>query len=198
MTADPSNGWDTIAHRFLTERSGIGADTVRAWCRALPTGASVLDLGCGSGVPITQALIDAGCLVHGIDASPTLIAAFTRRFPKVPVACEDVQTSGFFGQRFDGIVAVGLLFLLQPEAQRALIRKASAALRPEGRFLFTAPFQAGEWSDLMTGRQSVSLGDEVYRRALAECGLRVVGEYFDEGENHYYDAAAIIASHRTP
>jgi hypothetical protein len=40
----------------------------------------------------------------------------------------------------------------------------------------------------MTGRQSQSLGDEAYRKALADAGLTVVVEYVDEGENHYYDA----------
>jgi hypothetical protein len=40
----------------------------------------------------------------------------------------------------------------------------------------------------MTGRQSVSLGTEAYRRALADAGLVVIAEYVDEGDSHYYDA----------
>lgn len=189
MQADRSNGWEAIALRFMAERSAIGVATVRAWCRALPAGASVLDLGCGSGVPVSGALMDEGCVVYGVDASPNLVAAFRHRFPQAQVACEPVEESGFFGRRYDGIVAVGLLFLLQPDVQRAVIRRASTALRPDGRFLFTAPVQAATWTDLMTGRQSVSLGDEAYRCALAGAGLEVVGEYVDEGGNHYYDAA---------
>ncbi len=189
MTADRSNGWDSVAQRFMAERSAVGAATVRAWCCSLPAGASVLDLGCGSGVPISAALLEEGCVVSGIDASPTLVADFQRRFPRAQVACEPVEESLFFGRIFDGIVAVGLLFLLQPEAQHAVIHRVAAALKSQGRFLFTAPTQAVSWADATTGRMSVSLGDEVYRHALAKAGLRVVGEYVDEGMNHYYDAA---------
>jgi 2-polyprenyl-3-methyl-5-hydroxy-6-metoxy-1,4-benzoquinol methylase len=189
MQADRSNGWEAVAQRFMAERSAIGVATVKSWCRGLPTGASVLDLGCGSGVPISEALIDEGCEVYGIDAAPSLVAALRRRFPQVRVACEPVEESGFFGRKYDGIVAVGLLFLLQPDVQQAVIRRVSAALEPGGRFLFTAPVQATEWTDLMTGCRSVSLGDEAYRRVLADADMKVVGEYTDEGGNHYYDAA---------
>jgi hypothetical protein len=47
----------------------------------------------------------------------------------------------------------------------------------------------GRWKDLLTGRDSVSLGDDEYRRLLADAGLRIIAEYVDEGGNHYYDAA---------
>lgn len=189
MPPDPSNGWDAVASRFIAERSSVGAATLRTWCRALPEGASVLDLGCGSGVPVSEALLDEGCEVFGVDASAALVAAFRRRFPQAQVACEAVEDSRFFGRTYDGAVAVGLLFLLAPDVQRALIRRVSAVLEPGGRFLFTAPLQSATWKDTLTGRESVSLGDEAYRRALGEAGLKVVGEYVDEGGNHYYDAA---------
>jgi hypothetical protein len=64
----------------------------------------------------------------------------------------------------------------------------AAALKPRGRFLFTAPVEAGSWADLLTGRQSVSLGDSGYGEALQDAGLTIVGEEEDEGGNHYYDA----------
>lgn len=80
----------------------------------LPEGVSVLDLGCGSGVPISEALLEEGCEVFGVDASPALVAAFRRRFPQAKVACEPVEESRFFDRTCDGVVAVGLLFLLAP------------------------------------------------------------------------------------
>jgi SAM-dependent methyltransferase len=187
--ADQSNGWEAVADRLIAERSRIGTATVRSWCRALPAGALVLDLGCGAGVPVSETLIHEGCVVSGVDASPSLVAAFRRRFPQAQVACEPAEESDFFGRTFDGIVAIGLLFLLHPDLQRDVIRRAAAALNPGGRFLFTAPTQTGRWADIMTGRESVSLGDAAYRRALADAGLAVLAEYVDEGESHYYDTA---------
>jgi SAM-dependent methyltransferase len=185
-----SNGYEAVAERFMTVRDPrIGVATVREWSRALPRGASVLDLGCGHGVPISQALVDEGFAVAGIDASPTLVAAFRARFPAADVDCAAVEASALFRRAFDGAVAWGLLFLLSADAQRRVIRHVGQALAPGGRFLFTAPREAGTWRDALTGRQSVSLGADAYGRALGAEGLVLTGEYDDEGANHYYAAA---------
>jgi methylase of polypeptide subunit release factors len=79
---DRSNGYESRAHEFMVQRRPhIGVATVRDWARNLPSGGSVLDLGCGHGVPNAQLLLALGLLVHGVDASPTLAAAFEERFP---------------------------------------------------------------------------------------------------------------------
>ena len=98
--SDLSNGWEAAASAFLKERSAIGARTIKTWAQSLPKGATIVDLGCGSGVPISQALVDAGFAVYGIDASPSMILAFRRRFPDVPLACEAIQRSSFFDRTF--------------------------------------------------------------------------------------------------
>lgn len=57
---DRSNGWEAVADQLIAVRSRIGEAMVRTWCRSLPAGASVLDLGCGAGVPVSEALMDEG------------------------------------------------------------------------------------------------------------------------------------------
>ena len=49
------------------------------------------------------------------------------------------------------------------------------------------------WNDAMTGLESRSLGAEEYRRQLSAVGLSVIGEYEDEGQNHYYDVRKEVA-----
>lgn len=194
--SDDSNGYEAIAAEFIAARGspggrhpGVGVSTVRKWASTLRPGGAVLDLGCGSGYPITQVLVDAGLAVHGVDASPSMVAAFSARFPEAPVECGDVLKSSFLGRQFDAVVAWGLLFLLRPDAQAQLIEKVGHALTRGGQFLFTAPRQLCEWSDSMTGLLSVSLGAERYRRLLGKAGLELVDEMEDEGENHYYVAS---------
>ncbi|MGQ0702713.1 MAG: class I SAM-dependent DNA methyltransferase [Gemmatimonadales bacterium] len=185
---DPSHGYEARADQFMAGRthSQVGATVVREWARRLPPGSAVLDLGCGPGVPIAQVLIDAGLAVHAIDASPAMIAAFRKRFPGVPSECNAVEKSAFFGKRFEGVVAWGLMFLLPPGAQARLIRKVARALKPDGRFLYTSPSLRCEWRDNLTGTRSVSLGSDRYRTILAAAGLHLLGEQDDEGRNHYY------------
>jgi SAM-dependent methyltransferase len=187
---DPSNGYEAVASEFVERRgqSSIGVATVRKWARSLPSGASILDLGCGHGVPISMALMNGGFVIYGVDASPSLTAAFRRQFPHAHVACEAVEDSRFFGRTFDGIIAVGLMFLLPAAVQRDVIRKVALALDPGGRFLFTCPAQTCTWTDVLTGRQSLSLGVEEYKVVLSAVGFTPVTEYVDEGDNHYYGA----------
>ena len=189
---DPSNGYEGIAAEFLARRgrscsTAIGVNQVRKWARTLPPGASVLDLGCGPGFPITEVLVAEGLNVFAIDAAPSFVAAFARNLPNTPIVCEPVQHSTFFNRAFDGVLAWGLMFLLSPEDQRNLIQKIAGILKPGGRFLFTSCAEPVAWNDAMTGLESRSLGADEYRRQLAALGLSVVDEYEDEGQNHYYD-----------
>jgi SAM-dependent methyltransferase len=190
--ADRSNGYETVAQEFLARRgsgrfTGIGADEVRKWARTLPRGAAVVDLGCGPGFPITEALTAEGLNVFGVDAAPSFVAAFRRNLPNIPVACEAVQDSRFFGRRFDAVLAWGLIFLLSPEDQRRLIQRMAEILILAGRLLFTSPAEPIVWIDAMTGLESRSLGAAEYHGQFSAVGLSVISEYEDEGQNHYYD-----------
>lgn len=171
------------------EQRSIGVATVLRWARSLPPGAAVLDLGCGHGVPLSMALMNDGFAIFGIDPSPSMTAEFRRRLPQAHVACEAVEDSQLFGRSFDGILAWGLIFLLRAGAQRDFIPTVASALSPGGSFLFTAPAQSCVWPDALTGRESLSLGSEVYTALLSDAGLSLVGEHVDEGDNHYFEAA---------
>lgn len=188
MTIDHSQGWDAIADKFIGSRSDIGVGVVRQWATLLPATGDIVDIGCGSGFPNAVALDRAGFRVFGIDASPCLTVAFQRHLPDAEVSCEPAEASGFFERTFDGALAVGLLFLLPAEKQRQLIGRVGNALKPGGRFLFSAPRQACIWQDTLTGKPSLSLGEETYRLALYEAGMPISDCYVDEGGNNYFDA----------
>lgn len=189
---DKSNGYDGQADAFVRARNPeIGASVVREWSQSLPERASVLDLGCGNGIPISRALVDRGLSVHGIDASPRMLSAFRRNFPQCPAECAAVEESGFFGRSFDGIVAWGLMFLLPPAIQEQVIGKIAMAINLGGQFLFTAPEKACTWDDALTGRRSESLGVGRYREILRDQGLTLTGERNDDGGNHYYFAMRV-------
>lgn len=184
---DKSNGYEEAAESFMSARNPrIGASTVREWSQTLAPGSSILDLGCGHGVPIAQLLTEEGFTVYGVDASAKLIETFRKRFPSAHAEYSTVEDSEFFRRTFDGVVAWGLMFLLPRDVQSAVIRKIARALNPSGKFLFTSPKEAVTWRDALTGRESLSLGAERYQQILHTEGLVLVGEQSDEGDNHYY------------
>lgn len=190
-TQDRSNGYEAIAEDYMRARSDTGAALIGAWAANLPKGASVLDLGCGHGDPYMSVLLKAGLKVAAIDASPSLVAAFQERYPSVEIACDPVQDSRFFGRQFDAVLAVGLIFLLPENEQLSVIRKMSAALRPQGKVLFSAPLEKGSWADLLTTRQSISLGEMAYKAALKDAGFADIESLTDQGGSHYYSARKV-------
>ena len=189
---DESNGYDSIAEIFIKVRgqavNGIGSSTARDWARSFKKGSVVLDVGCGTGIPITKILLEEGLNAYALDASPKIIEAFRQNFPSTPVACESAEKSPFFNRSFDGIIAVGLIFLLPEQTQRSLVAKMAAALKPGGRLLFTTPLNKIEWKDAMTEQLSISLGAEEYKELISSSGLSIIEELEDEGGNHYYHA----------
>lgn len=191
---DQSKGYEAVSEEFLARRgsrrctTGIGVKEVRKWAGTLARGSSVVDLGCGPGFPITVVLVDEGLRVFGVDAAPSLVAAFERNLPGTPIICEAIQESRLFDRTFDAVLAWGLMFLLQAEDQHRLIQRFAEILVPGGRLLFTAAAKSGVWNDAMTGLESLSLGAEQYRNLLGAVGISVAEEYEDEGENHYFDA----------
>ncbi|MEM8982138.1 MAG: class I SAM-dependent methyltransferase [Pseudomonadota bacterium] len=189
MTNDSVQAYESHAHEFTRCRSpSIGGDVVDRWARSLAPGADVLELACGSGVPVTAALVGAGVTVSAIDASPTLVAEFASRFPDVPVRCQRVQDGDWYDRSFAAVICIGLIFLLEEADQLALIERVAAVLEPGGRFLFTAPVELGTWDDILTGHPCRSLGVDRYRAALESAGFEVIDTLVDSGGNNHYDA----------
>src|SRR6185369_17353486 len=69
----------------------------RAWLdrflAEIPGGGSILDFGCGCGVPIAQYFIERGYQVTGIDASPKLIDMAQASFPSQTWLLADMRTA---------------------------------------------------------------------------------------------------------
>jgi cyclopropane fatty-acyl-phospholipid synthase-like methyltransferase len=186
---DSADAYEARAHEFLRARdkSPIGTRIVDRWSRNLRRGATVIELACGGGYPVTQALSRAGLQLWAVDSSPTLVAEFQSRFPAIPVQCARVQESDFFDRTYDAAIAIGLIFLLSEPDQSALISRISKILVPGGRFLFMAPVEKGDWTDMNTGLECRSLGRAGYEKYLSDAGFRVVATFTDEGANGYYD-----------
>lgn len=184
--------YDEIAAWFAdTRRRDTGVPDVTAFARALPQGARVLDLGCGTGVPITQCLLEQGCEVYAIDSSPAMIARFRVAFPGVPAACERIQDSTFFDTTFDGIVAWGVFFHLDRADQEAAIAAIARALKPGGQMFFTSADVEATAESAMHGVPFtyVSLGSAAYARLLRDHGLELTDEHNDAWDNYVYIAA---------
>src|SRR5215470_2103601 len=85
----------------------------------LGKGARVLDLGCGSGRPVAQHMVEQGLRVTGIDSSPTMISFCCERMPDEEWIVADIRRLAL-GRCFDGILAWDSFFHLDHDDQRRM------------------------------------------------------------------------------
>lgn len=103
---------------------------------ALPAHASVVDLGCGSGV-FTHLLQRAGYDCVGLDISGKLIAAGRRKHPDLPFLQGDIEHLPLADASFDGVLLSGVVHHL-PDPSRCAA-EVFRVLRPHGRFVAFDP-----------------------------------------------------------
>src|SRR3954454_8647117 len=77
--------YDLIADWFSTDRGRtVGVAEALAVAATLPTHSRILDVGCGNGVPIAEALVNAGHRVVGLDSSAGMLARLQVNLPGTP------------------------------------------------------------------------------------------------------------------
>lgn len=142
---------------------------------AAGAGATVLDVGCGSGEPIARYFIERGHDVMGIDSSATMIALCRERFPMQSWEVADMRRLDL-GRRFNGIVAWDSFFHLTQDEQRAMFAVFAAHMADGGALMFTSGPHAGEAIGCFQGEPlyhaSLDAGD--YAGLLAAVGFDVV------------------------
>ena len=182
--------YDLIADWYATERRGpAGVAELESVIARLHPGASVLDVGCGSGAPLTKILLDAGCKVLGVDSSPRMLHHFETNCPGTPFVCAPIQSADLAGRLFDAAVAWGVMFHLPHDEQRSAIAKMASALKPGGFFLFTAGDEDGDkGGDPMNGVpfHYWSFSIDGYRELLQMNGLKLLDVHRDSGQNIHY------------
>ncbi|MBI1359141.1 MAG: methyltransferase domain-containing protein [Alphaproteobacteria bacterium] len=149
----------------------------------LPDGAEVLDLGCGHGEPVAAYLIEKGCRVTGVDASPPLIALCRNRFPAHDWRVGDMRAANL-GRSFDGVLGWDSFFFLTYDEQRAMFPAFRDLVHPGGALMFNAGPRHGEAMGAFEGEplHHFSLAQEDYRALLDANGFEVVAHQADAAD----------------
>jgi ubiquinone/menaquinone biosynthesis C-methylase UbiE len=149
--------------------------------QALRPGASILDLGCGTGEPILRFLAERRFEVTGVDASAAMIAIARARFPDTRLLVGDMRGLAL-DRKSDALVAWHSLFHLPHQDQRAMFGSFAHLLHPGGILVFTSGSAYGEtWSD--NGGEALyhaSLDADEYRSLLAQHGFAVLRHAADD------------------
>jgi SAM-dependent methyltransferase len=141
----------------------------------LPDEPAVLDIGCGSGVPMARYLIEQHCRVTGVDASNAMIAMCVDRFPEQEWHVADMRTLDL-DRTFDGIMAWDSFFHLPRADQRLMFGIFARHAAAGAALMFTSGPSEGEQLGSYRGEPlfHASLDGDEYRELLRNNGFHVV------------------------
>ncbi|MDJ0623700.1 MAG: class I SAM-dependent methyltransferase [Desulfocapsaceae bacterium] len=172
-----ASAWDEQRPTVFFEKNWIDR-----FIACLPPEGEVLDVGCGSGVPIAQYLLEKNFQVTGVDAAPAMVNISASRFPQGKWIVMDIRSLSL-SHRFDGIVGWDSFFHLAPAEQRAALEVFCRHLKQNGALLLTIGHKAGEVLGMVDGQQvyHASLDPTEYDEILSSAGFaKITLELCDE------------------
>lgn len=164
--------WENNRHSRLPEGEQYWIDR---FIQLLPATNEVLDLGCGTGLPIARFLGDHGLTVMGIDGSEQMISRFRLHNPAQTALVADMRTLALAG-KWSGIIAWCSLFHLPPMDQRRMFPVFSEHTIAGAPLLFNTGPYAGESIGEFEGEPlyHASLSTEEYELLLDRHGFDVI------------------------
>jgi SAM-dependent methyltransferase len=164
-----------LAWAGLRDGSLVEKHWLDRFCALLPLAGAVLDVGCGSGLPIARELIRLGFEVTGVDGAPAMLAQFQRNLPGVAAHVIDMRQLAL-ERRFAGLLAWDSMFHLSADDQRRMFPRLTAHAAPGAVLMFTSGDSEGSAIGELEGVPLYhgSLDPEEYRSLLAASGFVVI------------------------
>jgi ubiquinone/menaquinone biosynthesis C-methylase UbiE len=150
----PSRPQDLVAHSYdaIAERyaawtgdalTGARQRYVELLEREIPPGTPVLDLGCGTGVPVARALA-ARYRVTGVDGSARSIELARRNVPLATFLQADMTQVEFPLQSFAAVISSYAIIHVPRAEHAALLHRIASWLQPGGLLVATMGAQESE------------------------------------------------------
>lgn len=191
-------GYDRCAESYAVARGRDDGEQLTPLFRVLGDQASILDLGCGAGVPIAQALARRHG-VTGIDSSAKMIELAKNAVPEARFFQGDILEIELERNGFDAVVAIFVLFHIPREEHKRVFERVWSWLKPGGHFLVSVSGEAeapyAEADFFGTRMYWSNLGYMEYREHLSDLGFAIVEERII---GHGYGRSKIARDERHP
>lgn len=170
--------YNVIAGWFDSERSKdlkMEIEHLQKLCSYLKPNAKILDLGCGTGRPIAEFLLNRGFKVTAVDGSEKMIEIAKSYIPQATIILKDMRRLDL-EEKFDAIIMWHSSFHLEQDDQRALFPNIAKHASKNAMLLFTSGSEQGEAWGINGGQDlfHASLSEDEYRELLSKNGFEVV------------------------
>ncbi len=184
-----ADGYDHIAERYLEGTKYVRVEERERYTElilsALPAGADVLELGCGTGLPTTKRLAERFHLT-GVHLSPRHIQLARQNVPRATFIQGDMTAVEITQARFDGVAAFYSITHVPRTEHASLLWSIVGWLRPDGLLVAAMGFGGTEGAvedDWHGAPMYFSHYDgETNKRLVAEVGFQIVGAQEETSE----------------
>jgi SAM-dependent methyltransferase len=131
--------WKSVASDYASNIDSAYQQHRLSVIRALlpsPVGQTVIDLGCGEGVLMEEALARGATKVIGFDIDDTMIQLARERVPSAEAHLGGVERLADFGSA-DCLIAANVLAYMTDEEEAAFYEAAAQVIRPGGHLVIT-------------------------------------------------------------
>jgi cyclopropane fatty-acyl-phospholipid synthase-like methyltransferase len=184
---DEGKKYDSIASGFAEMRDSFYKEQkyIDILTDYLQPGASILDVGCGSGYPIASYLIDRGFQVTGVDSSKELLKIAETKCPKMKAVFGDIRTVTIT-QQFDAIIEWWCLFHIPKEDQAKMIARFASWIKSGGYLEFTSGDSEFHLTDSAMLNQELNfygVNPEEYEKLLSKNGFKLLLKENDQDQH---------------
>jgi len=121
----------------------------------------LLDLGCGTGIPVAQFFVNKGWSVTGVDFSQKMLSIAKINVPKIKTVHSDIRTINFKDNQFNAITLVYSFFHIPQNQHKEVLHKIYQCLTTEGKVLITYATKEYTGSEEFDGYKEF-MGQQLY------------------------------------
>jgi len=175
--------YNKIANWFAENRCVdlIEQNYLEALISEIKSNADVLDIGCGTGKPILEYLLNKNLNIIGVDASKEMLTIARNNFPTTEFVLEDMRKLAL-NKKFDAIIAWHSFFHLPAADQPKMFEIFESHIKPKGILLFTSGSERGEAWGINGGENlfHASLNTDEYQQLLKKHNFEVLNHIVND------------------
>lgn len=183
-------GYNKAAENYSAERDSFqNQKYLEKLIEYLSTGSTILDLGCGSGIPVDKYLTEHNYKVLGIDISEKQIELAKKNLPEQFFEVKDMSELQETEYQADAVVSFYAIFHMPKEQHEELFKKINTFLPENGLILVT--MGSSEWEGIEEDFHGAKMfwshyGAEKNKEIVRQAGFEILFDEVDDsgGEKH--------------
>ncbi|MFW9965024.1 MAG: class I SAM-dependent methyltransferase, partial [Candidatus Sifarchaeia archaeon] len=140
-------GYNKIAGDYYSNRDLFKNEKeIQEFIVQLPEKGTILDIGCGGGVPVLRTLVDRGYDTKGIDFSKRMLEIAKQNVSEAELILGDITKTDFEPESFDGVISTYAFIHIFRTQHPLLYTKIFDWLKPGGVMLVSTA--STEWEEV--------------------------------------------------